>query len=172
MSKGLNKDTLLFRKILDGIVRGEPSNQTLLRVKYGEFMDLGTMEDEHYVLSFETPYFCVLEISQIGANNAVLYESYEWLPPPETMTLGNTVMHAILPVLREEFIAYYIDINNQMNFLINFPRFETGDELGESIRYTRRLKEILQEACLDLEETDGLRLGGSVSSVCRGWDCC
>ena len=171
MNTNVSVEQLLFRKILDGIVRGESSNQALIRVRYGAGLsDIGTLDNGTYVLNFETPYFCVLEISQIGANNAVLYESYEWQPPPETLALGDKVMHAILPLLRDEFSAFYIDINNQMNFLVNFPRFETVDELGESIRWTRRLKEILLEACLLLEETEHVKLGGAVSSVCRGWE--
>lgn len=159
-------DRLLHKRIFQGLLRGDASYEKELSVVYGR-KDFSDINDEKYHLYLKSPYFALLKIVEIGAEQNNHNDMFGW-GRSEYATRLDTLIHDIYEEALD-FLgdAYHLEVDGHECVLMNFTEFDESDIEVSSEYKTSLIRYCAEQAAFTLATDYHIQVAVAITSVCK-----
>lgn len=159
-------DRLLHKRIFQGLLRGDSSYERELSVVYGR-KDFSDINDEKYHLYLKSPYFALLEIVEIGAEQSNHNDMFGWGRTEHAKRL-DTLIHDIFEEALD-FLgdAYHLEVDGHECVLMNFAEFDESDLEFSSEYKTGLIRYCAEQAAFTLAAVYNIQVAVAITSVCK-----
>lgn len=159
-------DRLLHKRIFQGLLRGDSSFEKELSVVYGK-KDFSDINDERYHLYLKSPYFTLLKIVEIGAEQNNHNDMFGW-----GRTEHEIYFDALIHDIFEEALdflgdAYHLEVDGHECVLMNLTEFDEADIEFSSEYKTSLIRYCAEQAAYTLATTYNIQVAVAITSVCK-----